>query len=599
METMSDERLLSRGLSRRQLLRAGAAAGLGATMLPGLLAACGGDDDDDADAPTAASSTTPAAGETAAPGSTTPGETLSGVNAADAVATANAGKEPKSGGTLVWGMGGDADALDPHTTNAWAAWRQATLMYESLVRKDLLGQSLNVEIVPQLAESWEVAPDGLKYTFTLRQGVTFHDGSAFNAEAVKANYERNAVPESEYYYANAWHGSIAFPSVASVETPDEHTFIFNMATPLIEFLAAIGDYYWFGIASPTRIKEVGNENLAANPSGTGPFKFAERVEGDHTTFERFEEYWGEKAYLDRLIVRPILDDSTRVVALQNGEIDLMSDPPPDVIQSLLDSGYVLSQGTTPQVAYYRFNFKNEFGSNQKVRQAVNYALNRDSIATDLFRDTVIPAYGILSPGAPAYDPAWKPVSFDPDRARQLLAEAGFPDGFKTKLLAAPTASGWPQAGATAQLIQSNLKDVGIELELELTEWVTYLGINFAERTDAMLWGTAWGMPTNFFLNIEFESVNHNEETDTYNTFYNTPQNPIQELDDMLIAAKQETDVEKANELYRQINQRVAVDDAAVLAINHDKLPHLLREAVRGFVHSVNVNYDMSKVWLDT
>jgi peptide/nickel transport system substrate-binding protein len=599
METMSDERLLSRGLSRRQLLRAGAAAGLGATMLPGLLAACGGDDDDDADAPTAASGTTPAAGETAAPGSTTPGETLSGVNAADAVATANAGKEPKSGGTLVWGMGGDADALDPHTTNAWAAWRQATLMYESLVRKDLLGQSLNVEIVPQLAESWEVAPDGLKYTFTLRQGVTFHDGSAFNAEAVKANYERNAVPESEYYYANAWHGSIAFPSVASVETPDEHTFIFNMATPLIEFLAAIGDYYWFGIASPTRIKEVGNENLAANPSGTGPFKFAERVEGDHTTFERFEEYWGEKAYLDRLIVRPILDDSTRVVALQNGEIDLMSDPPPDVIQSLLDSGYVLSQGTTPQVAYYRFNFKNEFGSNQKVRQAVNYALNRDSIATDLFRDTVIPAYGILSPGAPAYDPAWKPVSFDPDRARQLLAEAGFPDGFKTKLLAAPTASGWPQAGATAQLIQSNLKDVGIELELELTEWVTYLGINFAERTDAMLWGTAWGMPTNFFLNIEFESVNHNEETDTYNTFYNTPQNPIQELDDMLIAAKQETDVEKANELYRQINQRVAVDDAAVLAINHDKLPHLLREAVRGFVHSVNVNYDMSKVWLDT
>jgi peptide/nickel transport system substrate-binding protein len=323
------------------------------------------------------------------------------------------------------------------------------------------------------------------------------------------------------------------------------------------------------------------------------------VEGDHTTVERFDGYWGDKAFVDKLIVRPILDDSARVVALQNGEIDLMSDPPPDVIQSLLDAGFVLSQGTTPQVAYYRFNFHNEFGAKQQVRQAVSMAINRDSIAKDLFRDTVIPAYGILSPGAPAYDPNWKPITFDPAKAKQLLADAGYPNGFKTKLLAAPTASGWPQAGAVAQFMKSNLADIGVDIELELTEWVTYLGINFAERTDAMLWGTAWGMPTNFFLNIEFESINHDETTDTYCTFYNTPQHPLQDLDDLLISGKQSTDASKTNEIYRQINQRVAVDDAAILALNHDKLPHLMSTKVRGFVHSVNVNYDMSKVWLDT
>ena len=127
--------------------------------------------------------------------------------------------------------------------------------------------------------------------------------------------------------------------------------------------AAIGDYYWFGIASPTQITAVGNENLAANPSGTGPFKFVERVEGDHTTVERFEEYWGEKAYLDRLIVRPILDDAARVVALQNGEIDLMSDPPPDTIPDLLSAGFKMSEGNASQVAYYNFNFRNEYGAN--------------------------------------------------------------------------------------------------------------------------------------------------------------------------------------------------------------------------------------------
>jgi peptide/nickel transport system substrate-binding protein len=550
-------------------------------MLGGLLAACGGDDDDDEeDASGPGTDATEAPDETEAP-----------------EADGGSDGEPKSGGTLVWGMGGDADALDPHTTNAWAAWRQSTMMYESLVRKDLLTDEIPVPVVPQLAESWEVTDDGKTWTFELRQGVKFHDGTDFNAEAVMANYERMAVEDSEYYFANAWHGRFAFQFAQNVEALEDYRWTITHDPPVGEFLATIGDYYWFGIASPTRIREVGTENLAQNPAGTGPFKFLERVEGQRTEFERNDEYWGEKAYLDKVIIRPILEDQARVVALQTGEVDLMSDPPPDVIQSLVDEGFVLSQGLTPQVAYYRFHFHNEFGANQQLRQAVQYAIDREAIARDLFRDTAIPAYGLLSPGAPAYDPEWAPYPYDPDRARELLAEAGFPDGFSTKLLAVPTASGWPQAGAVAQFIRDNLSDIGIELELELTEWVTYLGIEFRERDDAMLRGTAWGMPTNFFLNVEGES-RYRSEMDPGDSQYTNRENPNVELDELLSAGAQATDPQEAIDLYRQANEKMCVEDAAFMALTHDKLPHLMRPEIKGFFHSVNVNYDLSVVWLD-
>ena len=141
---------------------------------------------------------------------------------------------PTPGGTLVWGMGGDADALDPHTTNAWAAWRQATFMYESLVRKSFATTEGIPPIEPVLAETWDLSEDGLTWTFHLRQGVTFHDGTPFNAAAVYRNFERN-YPGSEHYFDQTWHGIYAFAKIASVDDVkviDDNTISFTHTEPV-------------------------------------------------------------------------------------------------------------------------------------------------------------------------------------------------------------------------------------------------------------------------------------------------------------------------------------------------------------------------------
>ena len=178
----------------------------------------------------------------------------------------------------------------------------------------------------------------------------------------------------------------------------------------------------------------------------------------------------------------------------------------------------------------------------------------------------------------------------------MLTEAGYPDGFTTQVWAAPTASGWPLAGATAQLIQSNLKDIGIEIELQLTEWVTYLGLDFRdpERADVRhCLGHA-----DQLLREHPDRVDYNTAEGTFSTGYNEIEAPREDIDSLLKAAKAEPDAEKSNELYKQVNEKLCVEDVAVLCLNHDKFPHLMADHVYGFVHAVNVNYDMSKVWLD-
>jgi len=218
--------------------------------------------------------------------------------------------------------------------------------------------------------------------------------------------------------------------------------------------------------SPAAVKQHGNEGIALHPIGTGPFRFVEREQGVKTVIERNPDYWGTPAKLDRAIFRPLQDPATRINALENGEIQMMTTPPWDDIQRLVDEGFKLS--TNDNVPYINFLYLNtKFGpfKDKRVRQAVNMAIDRAGIVKEIYRNTGRAEYGLLSPGTDVYVASFRSYDYDPEGAKKLLAEAGYPNGFKAIFQL-------PQYG-TGEIIetwiQRDLKKIGIDLELQKFE----------------------------------------------------------------------------------------------------------------------------------
>lgn len=363
------------------------------------------------------------------------------------------------GGTVIYAAGADPDSLDPANAESNPSEAVNRMMYENLARFDE-----KLRIVPGLATDWKVSSDGLTWTFHLRKGVKFHDGTPFNAEAVKVFIERMIGPEKPS------RAGLYTPFVNTVEVVDEFTVKINLKAPFAFFLNNLA-HSASGIISPTALKTYGKD-IARRPVGTGPFKFVEWVHGDHLTMVRNDEYWGGKPYLDKITVKTVKEDSARVMMLQSGDAHLIVRIPAEDIPRLeKDPNIKLDSTETLRVLYLGFNCAKKPFTDVRVRQAISYAIDKESIVKNIYQGRALVASGMVAPLTTGYVPL-QGIPYDPEKAKKLLAEAGFPKGLKAKLWSPH--GRYPKDFEMAQAIQQQLKKVGVECSLDTMEWAAYL-----------------------------------------------------------------------------------------------------------------------------
>ena len=494
-------------------------------------------------------------------------------------------------GVLIVGMPADTDILDPQATGGWGTYQVTYQIFEGLVKEDLTKADVPTPpIVPALAESWTVSPDGTQYTFKLRPSVTFHDGTSVDAAAIKFNFDRFWDKSSPNYYPKAASFVAAYTKwIKAADVLDPMTVRITLTAPNFEWLRqGLQSYGQPLMISPAAVKKYGNDGIALHPVGTGPFKFVERMQGERTVLERNPDYWGRKALLDRVVFRPLKDPATRVNALENGEVQMITTPPWDEINGLVQDGFKLStNANVPYINFLYLNTRFKPFSDVRVRKAFNMAIDREGIARDIYKKTGRPEYGLLSPGTYAYEASFRSYDYDPAAAKKLLAEAGYPEGFQMVFEL-------PQYG-TGELvetwIQRDLKKVGIDVQLRKYEWVTYMGMWAKGMQDGVgMNEIGWGMSTPAWVGIvaRCDTMPPNGQ----NSGYYCNQNVDKLLDKAIVTHEPAP----AKALYQQAN-RLIMDDAAYVPIVDDLQPVVLSPKVQGFVNPPEDWFDLSTVSL--
>ncbi|RUS66909.1 Glutathione-binding protein GsiB [Saezia sanguinis] len=351
---------------------------------------------------------------------------------------------------VVLAVGGQPETLDPYNTNTTMTMAVTKSFYEGLYQFDR-----NFEIKPVLALRYTVSDDGLVYTFELRSGVKFHDGTVFDANAVKVNFDRAKDP------ANALVRYNQFNRIERVEVVDPLTVRFVLKEPFGPFINTIA-HPSAAIISPKALQQYGKD-IAFHPVGTGPYTFAEWRQTDFIKGTRFEGYW-RTGYpkVDEVIWMPVMENNTRAAMLQTGEADFAFPVPYEQVDGL-KSNRSLQVITTPSIMmrYLSFNMLHKPFDDIRVRQAINYAINREALAKVAFNGYAFPAQGFVPQGV-AYAHKMAPWPYDPAKARALLAEAGYPNGFESVL--------WGGINNTTtqkvlQFLQQQLGQVGIKVSI--------------------------------------------------------------------------------------------------------------------------------------
>jgi peptide/nickel transport system substrate-binding protein len=457
-------------------------------------------------------------------------------------------------------------------------------LYDSLTKYDLKQGATTPQIIPGLATKWTHNADATVWTFTLRTGVTFSDGTPFNADAVLFNLDRYTNKNSPNYYAPvAAAAALSVGAISGYKKIDDNTVEIDEAAPSSHLPS---DLVFLYMASPTAIQKYGNVDYANHPAGTGPFIMQSLTRGQEMVLVPNTKYWDGAPKISKLILKPIPDSATRLAALKSGEVNWIEAPDPDTIASLTSSGFQVLTNSYDHLWPWIFNLSKGPLANPQVRQALNYGIDRNTMATDLLKGTADPAYQLAPRANLAYDPANNLYSYDPAKAKALLAAAGYPNGFSMSVSYPTSGSGNMQPGPMNQELQSDLAKIGVKVELKPIEWAAMLTSFTAGKipddADAInisltfIQESFWGL---LFGSKSPVNIGH----------YSNPQ-----VDALIAKSSTETTDAERNATYAQISALVTKDAPWLFVVN-DRNPRALASNVKGFVEPKSWFVDLTTV----
>jgi len=500
-----------------------------------------------------------------------------------ALPVASTADQPKRGGTLTMATRKDLTTMNPLVTTRSTDRSIRDLMFEPLVGIDLKGK-----IQPYLAESWDISKDGRLYTFHLRKGVKFHDGREMTAQDAKYAIDYSMNPK------NGAYGLTRLRLIESVETPDKYTLKLSIKKASPAFLTQLTTIGAFSVIPKESLQE-GGTRPDRFPPGTGPFKFVEWKSKQRMVFDRFDEYWGQKANVDRVILRPIANSTVRFTALRAGDVDIVERAPYEWVRAVADGKIKnIDIVKAPYAGFRRlyFNVADPPFNNKQLRQAVAHAMNKKEILSAAyfgFGETTDQKY---PRGHTWYIDGVPSPSYDLEKAKALLEQSGYKKG---KTLTIMLRQGEDQA-TEATVLQAQLKKIGLKVKLDVLDYGSYTDRQRRGDYSFMFFGGGYDPDPTLVYGPDLTCVNPKRRISNVAAYCN------KEVEALVKKAETEMDPTKRKALFKKIVTQVS-EDLPFIPVGYVPRFFTVRTYVKGFTTDAGGAFrpwggGLNHVWLD-
>ncbi|MEO6913655.1 MAG: ABC transporter substrate-binding protein [Candidatus Baltobacteraceae bacterium] len=497
-----------------------------------------------------------------------------------------------NGATLVVARVKDAVTLDPAVATDGLSLNLTQEVLKGLVQF----KYGSFDVSPAIAQRWTMTADGKTWTFTLKPGLKFSDGTPVDAQAVKFNFDRWRLVSDPYhgnevygYYADMFGG---FPGlIGDVKVTSPTTVVLTLTRSFGPFLRDVA-MPSFAIGSPTALRK-DEEGFAQQPVGYGPYTIAEWVKDDHITLQANPTWQGPKPAYQTVVVRDLADPSTAVLSLQKGDVDILTDPGRDDAKRLAtQTGITIYQQPSNNLMYMAMNMEKSPFDTLAVRQAIADAIDLPAIVRAFYDGGGMVANSWTPPGMLGENPAVKAYTYNPVKAKQLLSQAGMPNGFSTQLFYTTAPRPYmPEPQRTAEAIQADLKKVGITITLEPFEWGVFLDkIRNGEHPMCLIgWSGDNGDPDDFMYPLLDRDSAHKPTAQNYSFWRDAA------FHKLMLAGQSSVDDAKRAAIYRQANALIH-EQVPALAMIHTTVPIAMKSSIFGYIPNpdTHISFELLK-----